>query len=453
MADIGSDSSQQPLSNFITVARRSDWVLTRAQRHRVWEKLQANRAMGPMGLMRAPTQGRLKSWFSAAGRPLTFRMLTMATALGVLAVVATVVVQRASSRPWHHDVQLASESDDAVLALGDLQGPGDISFSDGTQVGVVSTAQIVVEAVAREGAEVRLVRGAVDVHVMPRAHAHWTFGAGPFRVEVKGTSFRLDWQPKQDRMTLNMFSGVVMVRGGNLSESLTVGAGESVVLTGAGGLLAARKPLNPQASDIPHTLQTADPAGAPDHTRAVGLLSPGGMRRHGIGKVERRGGRDLALIKDSWPALVARGAFAEIVTQARRRGIENVLAHGSDVDLAAFADAARYTREPQLARRGLLALRARFPGTDRAKSGAFFLGRLGEAGEDHVDNALAWYDRYLQESPGGSYAEGAMAREMFLLRQHKMRARATAMAERYLAEYPEGTYRELAIRLIGVEAR
>ena len=53
---------------------------------------------------------------------------------------------------------------------------------------------------------------------------------------------------------------------------------------------------------------------------------------------------------DSWPALVMRGDFETVVADARHRGVEASLAREGPLQLTALADAARYTRDDELAR-------------------------------------------------------------------------------------------------------
>jgi TolA-binding protein len=91
----------------------------------------------------------------------------------------------------------------------------------------------------------------------------------------------------------------------------------------------------------------------------------------------------------------------------------------------------------------LLALRARFPGSDRAKDAAFFLGRLSEVGPASSDTALTWYDTYLGEASRGPYASEALGRKLTLLVRMD-RERARTVARTYLQRFPEGNQAEFA---------
>jgi len=108
-------------------------------------------------------------------------------------------------------------------------------------------------------------------------------------------------------------------------------------------------------------------------------------------------------------------------------------------ELAALADAARYRRRDDVARRALLAERARFPRSARARDAAFLLGRLEETSGGGV-RALEWYDRYLQEAPLGAYASEALARKMTATARVQGPRAAREVAATYLRRFPNGSY-------------
>jgi TolA-binding protein len=148
-----------------------------------------------------------------------------------------------------------------------------------------------------------------------------------------------------------------------------------------------------------------------------------------------------------WSDLIAKGDFSAIVQDAERRGLDVTLARGSALDLITLADAARYTRKYETARQALLALRARFAGSDRAKEAAFFLGRLSEVGPASSDAALTWYDTYLAEAGRGPYASEALGRKLTLLARTD-RELARKAARTYLQRFPQGNQTELARSIV-----
>ncbi len=125
------------------------------------------------------------------------------------------------------------------------------------------------------------------------------------------------------------------------------------------------------------------------------------------------------------------------------------MASASSDDLAALADAARYRRRDDLARRALTVQRRRFADSPRAADAAFFLGRLDENDGGGLIHALRWYDRYLDEAPSGSYAAEALGRKMIALRELYGAARARDVADEYVRRFPRGSYAGAAGALRG----
>jgi hypothetical protein len=138
-----------------------------------------------------------------------------------------------------------------------------------------------------------------------------------------------------------------------------------------------------------------------------------------------------------------------VLSDAEHRGLDATLGAASVGDLKALADAARYVRRSELARRVLLAERNRFPKSREGRDAAFFLGGLSEdeSGTDASKEAVTWYERYLDESPQGSFAAHALGREMVLVRKLQGPAPARALADRYLERFPNGPYASAARKL------
>jgi len=103
----------------------------------------------------------------------------------------------------------------------------------------------------------------------------------------------------------------------------------------------------------------------------------------------------------SWSELIAKGDFPAIVQDAERRGLDVTLARGLGPRSHHPGGCGPLHQEVRTARQALLALRARFAGSERAKDAAFFLGRLAEVGPASSDAALSWYDTYLAEAGRG----------------------------------------------------
>ena len=166
------------------------------------------------------------------------------------------------------------------------------------------------------------------------------------------------------------------------------------------------------------------------------------------GDASRRNG-SVPARDHNWAADLARGRSLAVVADALALGIDGVFAQSSGDELAALADAARYTHRPDIARGAFLAQRRRFPGSEHARVAAFGLGRLEDADQD-PRVALGWFDTYLGEAPNGRYASEALGRKMTLVKLLDGQEAARAWADLYLRRFPSGTYAAAARAVTGV---
>jgi TolA-binding protein len=136
------------------------------------------------------------------------------------------------------------------------------------------------------------------------------------------------------------------------------------------------------------------------------------------------------------------------LSQAAERGTGNCLRGCTASDLSALADAARYSGRTDLADQSLHALRNRFAQSSEGRSAAFLLGRLSE-GRGAAAEARIWYERYLNETPGGPYAAEALAGKMRTTSTLDGPSAARAIAEQYLHRYPTGVQAGTARGILG----
>jgi ferric-dicitrate binding protein FerR (iron transport regulator) len=305
-----------------------------------------------------------------------------------------------------------------------------LHFSDGTEVELRSNASAHLLDVQVRGATLALDHGAARFRVVPLPGAHWVVWAGPFRVEVKGTVFELEWAPQPGRLRLRLHRGSVAVKG-PLS-------GDPILLRGQRELLVdlPRREVKiidqgTEPSSRPAAPATSESAVAPVESTAPPAIQ-GAHQGHHV---------------QSWQALFASGKLDRILIEAEDAGFDASLSHRSNEDLAALADAARYRGRVELARRTLLSQRTRFPHSLRAVEAAFLLGRLDEASAQPAQ-ALGWYDAYLAQAPHGRYAAEALGRKILVVQKLRGADQARPLAEEYLRRYPEGGgYTELARKL------
>lgn len=439
---------------FAEVVRQLPPALSTRQRNAGWLRL----AQG-LASRRAPAhdEARARWWH---GRVSTLGLsLALAAAL-VVVPAAWWAVKRSAPRPLDFVVNgevveaaavgTAAGSGSGRAATGRVvsapKGRAQLLFTDGSRIGMHAASRLSVAALGTNGSNIQLLDGTIDVDVRHQPSTSWTFEAGPYVVHVVGTSFALGWDAPARRLALSMRSGAVTLEGAPGTSPRKVEGGESLLLDAAPAIGESPAPppeLGP-ARAAPSPPTGGVPSAVPS-TRA--REAPSALGAYRDRKAADRRVARLALAHLDWAPLLARGDFDAIVEQAKQSGVDACLAADTASNLAALADAARYTHHADLARQSLLSLRARFPATDRAQDAAFFLARLSEGRS--ANEALSWYERYLGEAAGGSYAEEALGREMILLGKSEEHVRARSVAERYLGAYPHGIYAHAAALLLG----
>jgi len=406
--------------------------VTAAELNRGWQRLANRLALGQH--LEPPISLRPQfSWGKYA---------LAAAAVFAVGIAAYHLQFRSIDKPLHYVVEGATvEPAETINAAATAR----VLFSDESRLGIETPAKIKVLGTDAHGAQVAVTDGSIDVFVKPRKHSSWRFEAGPFSVLVKGTAFRLGFDAARGRLDLHMKTGVVEVVDPRADGVLTLRAGESLELFASPPREApVAAPVQAQSKVAQEVRQAEIPAALPSSPETA---QPGRVAaKHVVhGGTDRLAMRDSAFVSHSvpWSDLISRGEFRAIVQDAENRGLDVTLARGSALDLITLADAARYTRKYETARQALLALRARFAGSDRAKDAAFFLGRLSEVGHASSDAALTWYDTYLAEAGRGPYASEALGRKLTLLvRSDPDQARKAAWT--YLQRFPQGNQADLA---------
>ncbi len=345
----------------------------------------------------------------------------------VVAAAALLVVtwRMAAVRP--QSLALAYRVDGAeILQEGFIRarqgGHPKVSFSEGSVVALADDARMRIVAVDERGGRLAIEEGEIQADIVHRAGARWTFEAGPYSIDVRGTSFALDWRGADGWFDLRLRTGLldihvpwssapIVLRGG---QRLTVRSADHEVTIGD----LAPDPVS-EAASAPSPALSAPPQ--------VALSSPSASPR------EHR---------TSWSERMASGALQSIVDDAVEHGVEATVLERTSEDLEVLEAAARYQKRPDIARRALLAQRARFAGSSSAKEAAFLLGRMAEPSDGVA--AHEWYERYLLEAPDGAFAAEAMGRNMIVTNRIFGVDRARPLADTYLKRWPTGAHAQLA---------
>ena len=301
-----------------------------------------------------------------------------------------------------------------------------LSFNEGTEFSLKPGTRARLHSVDSSGVRIAIESGTATFRVTPAAQRRWRVDVGPFLVTVKGTVFSVSWDASTERFELHLQRGAVAVSGPLSSGDITLHAGQRLVadVASAEARIFEDKPSGGEAVVPSEPIPSEKPALRP---------SPPSESRLGT---DRR-----------WTLPLAAGRWDQILAEAERAGLKNVLDTASGEDIFALADAARYRRRMDIARQALLAERRRFPGSTRALDAAFLLGRVEESQEvggsqqpTRAKAALRWYDEYLSCAPSGAYAAEALGRKMILTNKFEGTAQAQPIAVEYLRRFPAGSY-------------
>jgi len=270
------------------------------------------------------------------------------------------------------------------------------TFVDGSIARVSDGGELVVKIATPEHIESVLATGAADFEVTKHPERDFVVLAGPVRVRVVGTHFRVERSGERTRVSVT--EGKVEVQEGDARSYLE--AGESRFFPSA---VSAPK-------EDAHVV-----GGSGARARFLELA---------------RGGEFKAAYQIMSQSPAAVGSSAE--------------------DLLLAADAARLSNHPEQAVGYLRRVTTEHAGDSRAPLSAFTLGRvllsqLSRPGEAAEAFALA---RRLR--PSGSLAEDALAREAEARSAAGSDGQARALAQQYVARYPQGKHLPTMQRLATV---
>lgn len=328
-----------------------------------------------------------------------------------------------------------------VLEGGYLRETGhagvNLSFNEGSKFAFTPGTRGRIREVTKEGARIAIEHGAATFDVTPGSNRKWLVDVGPFLITVKGTRFTVSWDPLGEQFELKMLHGRVVVNGPVSAGEIAVVAGQNLAVNLAQArTVITEEPPEQLGGDAGGTsAQESADTPVPDPaiaTRESTAYSP----QHAINGATATKAR----VERRWSDELARGQWDRILEDVRRSGVETILGEAPLDDLFAVADAARYRRQPDLARSALLAVRRRFPNSPRALDAIFLLGRLDESRANGEAQAIARYDEYLSNAPNGAFAGEALGRKMTLTVALAGPARARPIAEEYLRRFPKGSY-------------
>jgi hypothetical protein len=304
-----------------------------------------------------------------------------------------------------------------------------LAFSDGSSVRMAARTRGRVVDVNTHGATVALDDGKVSVDIVPRPHARWIFEAGPFRINVHGTSFTVAWNPADAVFEVRLLRGAISVTSPVAGPEIQMRAGQSM----RASLRDQTVTMGTTSRVVPPATDNAAVAPTPPESPPEGPSPPVEVARWP---------------HHAWMTALEKNRVGDVLADADRCGRAAVLERADSDDLWAVANAARYAGRYLLAEQALSAHRRRFASSDRSREAAFLLGRLHEQDRGGPADALGWYDRFLAEARGGVGVSDALGRKITLLQRWNRRTEALAVARDYLRKFPRGTYAHAARALV-----
>lgn len=370
-------------------------------------------------------------------------------ALGVAAAAAAILVAGGASFVARSPPLAVTVAGEGLPSGGWIAAPptGEvpIHFSEGTEITLAPEARARVADVTRLGAHVLLESGTAHVSVTPGRGGKWTFTAGPFQVDVKGTKFDLLWSPSDQSFSLKLVEGSVVVSGCTLGDGRALFAGETLSAsclrhelhidrggtggTSEGSSLAAAAPALSASSTAPPPALEIDPI-------ELSTRAPVTARHAAHGD-------------ETWQSLARASRFKEAFARLGDKGFDVELGRASRDDLVLLGDVARLSGEASRALAAYQRVRSRFPGSDAAANAAFAMGRVQFDQRQSYTDAASWFATYRRERGEGPLARDATGRQMEALARGGNAAEAARLADEYLARYPHGPHAALARSLRG----
>jgi hypothetical protein len=349
--------------------------------------------------------------------------------LATAGLAAAGVVFYARTRP----LTVQRGGDHAAVAVGAPVGapeaPVALAFSDGSTMELEAQARARVTRLGRHGAGIVVERGRARIAVVPRKGNDWSVEVGPFHVAVKGTRFRLQWDPATERFDFDLEHGRVVITAACLDRARALEAGQSLHAScrwQPADRLPVAAPVPPPAAPAAHAAGDGGPALAP---LAPEPAPPVAHARAAA---------------PAWPQLASAQRYDEALAAAERGGFAAECRRRAAPELLVLGDVARLAGSPERALQAYAAARSKRTGADRS---AFGMGLVEFDQRRSYRAAAGWFATYLREQPQGPLAEQAEGRVMDAWQRAGEPARARAAAQAYLGRYPHGAYADLARRL------
>src|SRR5262249_24403353 len=156
----------------------------------------------------------------------------------------------------------------------------------------------------------------------------WVFEAGPFAVDVKGTTFVLAWSAAAGRLDLQLEQGLLAIHAPFSSQPISLQGGQRLIATTRDGRFFIRALSAPERESAVGSAPApaTESASAPPASAAAGRASGAPA--------------SSATTRSAWADYFAASNFGAIVADAEQQGLDRALGQRSLAELALLADAA-----------------------------------------------------------------------------------------------------------------
>jgi transmembrane sensor len=380
--------------------------LSAPEHDRVWAKICARRAPGPLdgaenarpalpvpiaeALLRQEelTVARARMWRAVLARvqrprrrPHLARPFLVFAGLVSAVAVALLVMKHPESWRTKPAASAAAllRSDGGALGLMEAREQAQIvRLSDASEIRLARGARLEPLQSSRSRFEVLLARGSAEFAVTPGGPRRWRVEAGAASVEVVGTVFRVD--RRTDKVTVSVSRGAVLVRGENVpGRAQRVTAGQRLEVAARGGARPAASTTLPPTPDVANSTQAPEATSAPSvESMTNARLEPAGATpEQASGPARRSPARRSRPANGSSELGLPSGSPQERYAALGPRGMARQTASATSIEtLLQLADIARLSGHPQDAVMPLTRALDAFHSSPQAALAAFTLGRV-----------------------------------------------------------------------------
>ncbi|MBN2340192.1 MAG: FecR domain-containing protein [Deltaproteobacteria bacterium] len=329
-----------------------------------------------------------------------------------------------------------------------------IRFDQGSEIHLQRESAVRVVEHSKEAVNIELARGSLTADIHGNGKTQWKISVGPYQVVVLGTVFSVDWNEKQNEVSVQVTRGLVFVQGGHLSShGIHVPKGNIVVVNGDRGTVSLGKLTRSKVDNVPVATSAGEDGMKKSDVSAVftessQLLASDDSHSGGSIELDKSNEKVVRDENWSWKKYYHEENFEVAMQMAKKRGIDKIRVSASLSELWALAEITRHLGDYAIQNQVLTSIRKRFPTSPKAKVAAYLIGQSMMAEAPLNLQAARWFETYLSESASGSMEQEAYNRLMILYDRTGKRVEARHAAERYIQKYPSGLYNSRARQLL-----